>query len=61
MIDRLRWRGLAIRRASAPNAWLRIEAERLGADRVDVRLTTEAATGAPESLQSPLEVAIGAL
>ncbi|HRI19101.1 MAG TPA: hypothetical protein PL196_11305, partial [Burkholderiaceae bacterium] len=39
VIDGLRWEGLALRRAQAAPAWLRVEARALRAARIDLKLT----------------------
>ncbi|MBK6862879.1 MAG: hypothetical protein IPG91_04565 [Ideonella sp.] len=58
LIHGLRWQGLALARAQAAPAWLRIEARALHAARVELRLALAAGSSAPQGLESPVELAL---
>jgi hypothetical protein len=61
LIDGLRWQGLALARAQAAPAWLRIEARAVHAARVELRLALAAGSSAPQGLESPVELALEAI
>lgn len=62
VVDGLSWQGLALSRAHAAPAWLRIEAGALHAARVDLQLASSAgAARAPQDLALPVELALQAL
>ncbi len=60
--DGLRWQGLRLRWDRSPQLWARIEAERLQADRIQIRWTSSDTPSAPlTDLRLPVAVTIDAL